>query len=216
MANSKKRKHKPLPKHPCPCCGAILSEKTIERHLTGTHLPTRIKVTHASAAAYLDSVDDLSGDLSSILGNDSDDSKDFGGSDIEATHGAIVLDIDELPTVNDPDPSTVDIVQDTWSGCHAQVNDYLDSDTEDEDFEDNQPHQTDMSDEESDFNFQEEGMGMRNGLGTDDLIDEDFQRIIAEFCASIFLFCYSAHFKSTIFQQKSFQKRILIFYILFH
>ena len=178
-----KRKCEPLPKCACPCCGAILCEKTIERHLTGTHLPTHIKVTHA--AAHLDSVDNLSGDVSS---DDSDDSRDSRGLDIESSD-ANVLDIDVLSTVNEPDNEPdaphinitvnesdapcVNITQDTWSGCRAQVNDYIDSNTEDKDYEDDQPHQTDPSEEDFDFDFEEE-MGTHNGLGTDDLIDEDF------------------------------------------
>ena len=180
-----KRKCKPLPKRPCPCCGAILSEKTIEQHLSGTHLPTRIKVTHATA--HLDFVNNLLGDLSS---DDFDDSRDSRGLGIESSD-ANVLDINILSTVDEPnnepdaphinitvnesDAPCINIIQDTWSGHHAQVNDYIDSDTEDEDYEDDQPHQTDSSEEDFDFDFQEEGMGMCNGLGTDDFINEDFQ-----------------------------------------
>ena len=41
-------------------------------------------------------------------------------------------------------------------------------------------------------------MGMHNGLGTDDLIDEDLQQIIAEFGASLFWSHYNAFAKNTI------------------
>ena len=91
-------------------------------------------------------------------------------------------------TVNEPGAPCVNITQDTWSGHCAQVDDYVYSDTEDEDFEDDQPHRTDTSDKDFDFDFEEE-MGTCKGLGTDDLIDEDFQQIIAEFGVSNFHSC---------------------------
>ena len=177
--------------------------------------------------AHLDSVNNLSGDLSS---DDSDDSRDSRGLGIESSD-ANVLDINILSTVNEPnnepdaphinitvnesDAPCINITQDTWSGCHAQVDDYVDSNTEDEDYEDDQPCWTDLSEEDFDFDFQEEGIGMCNGLGTDDLIDKDFQQIITEFCVLNSLSGYSAYSENTTIQQKSFQRMILIFCIHF-
>ena len=77
MPASRKRKRKALLKRECPCCSAILSEKTIERHLGGKHLPTRIQVTHSQtyssshnrrrpqSLSASDSGNDLSTDISS-------------------------------------------------------------------------------------------------------------------------------------------------------
>jgi hypothetical protein len=96
MAPSRKRKRKPPPKRPCPCCGSIVSEKTIERHalgthdlyfprrlliehVSGTHVPTRINVTIASAAQKRanfelskDAFSDISGDSSDLDSQDLD------------------------------------------------------------------------------------------------------------------------------------------------
>jgi len=91
MASSQKQKHKALSKRPCPCCSAVLSEKTIERHLGGTYLPTRIKVTRAAASSHKRRcpkpipVSNPSSDLSSDLSSDpSDLSSD--SSDAESTN----------------------------------------------------------------------------------------------------------------------------------
>ena len=72
----------------------LLSDISVE-HIS--QVPTHIKVTHA--VAHLDSVDNLSGNVSS---DDSDDSRDSRGLDIESSD-ANVLDINVLSTVNEPD-----------------------------------------------------------------------------------------------------------------
>jgi len=235
MLPSQKRKRKLHPKRPCPCCGATLSEKTIERHASGNHILTHIKVTHAQKRARFSEnlsstlLGDLSGkdDLES-LDSDLESTHSDAGSDadleeleetIRYTWSDRVEDYDESDTedvdttVNEPGAPRVNITQDTWSGRRARVDDYVDSDTEDED---DQPRRTDTSDEDFDFDFEEE-MGTCNGLGMDDLIDEDFQRIIAEFGASNFLSCVTTTYSdNTTIQLKNCQKRILISCVHFH
>ena len=215
MAPSHKRKRKALPKRPCPCCSAVLSEKTIERHLEGTYLPTHIKVARAAAAPHKrprsekthisTSSSDLSSDLSSDSSDISSDSTvdDFGPSG-RSEAGEVEL---ELETVNNAqtgsDPRNVngtwagsdagaragsaagsdnleEIIQDTWSRRRARVDDY-ESDTESEDFNEDADSRDSGSDVDSEFESPE--MGTRNGLEMDDLVDEDFQRLIAEFGA---------------------------------
>jgi len=125
MAPSHKRKRKALPKCPCPCCSAVLSEKTIERHLEGTYLPTHIKVACAAAAPHKrpcsekthisTSSSDLSSDLSSDSSDISSDSTvdDFGPSG-RSEAGKVEL---ELETFNNAqtgsDPRNVN---GTWAG----------------------------------------------------------------------------------------------------
>jgi hypothetical protein len=203
MAPSQKRKRKSLPKRPCPCCGAVLSEKTIDRHVSGTHLPTCIKVTHASAAQKRakfsgnlsnDFLGDLSGDSS---GNDLGDSDLDSEPDFTET-GSDPVGVELVPALHSPriNEHTVDptwfendendaeskelreILETTWSGCRSRVDEYAESDAEDEDFEEDED-----SDPDPDPDFEWEEAGKRNGLGMDELIDEDLQRIIAEFGA---------------------------------
>ena len=71
-----------------------------------------------------------------------------------------------------------EMIQDTWSGCRARVNDY-ESDTESEDFNKDAASRDSVSDVDSEFDSPE--MGTRNGLEIDDLVDENFQCLIAEF-----------------------------------
>jgi hypothetical protein len=58
---------------------------------------------------------------------------------------------------------------------------------EEEDYEDNATPKRDTevdSDGDSEFDWQENGI--RNGLGQDDLVDEDLQHVISEFCRLLF------------------------------
>jgi hypothetical protein len=198
MPPSQKRKRKPLPKRPCPCCGSILSEKTIERHASGTHVPTRINVTLAVAAqdqAKFQGKAKFQGNLD--VSEDPDLSGD--SSDLDSTthpdptnadhHGEPELHLHHDDDVGDGEPergptnaadhphnhdAQIDtIIQKTWSGWRSDTED------EDEDYEGNGRVLDPDSDEESDFEWEEKGQ--RNRLGIDDLIDEDLQRIIAEF-----------------------------------
>jgi hypothetical protein len=138
-------------------------------------------------------------------------------SDLESTHsgdpisGGPDLDLDSNEAEQQPDAerhacvedSESDakagglerIIQTTWSGCRSQVDEY-ESDAEDEDYEENtSPPMTNArhADSEIDSEFEWDGMGKRNGLGMDDLVDEDLERIIAEF---------SAHFSSSFISIK--------------
>ena len=198
MAPSQKRKRKPLPKRLCPCCRAILSEKTIERHASGSHVPTRINVTLAAAAAApsqkhadlkLSSMGDISGsssDEESDICDVESSGMDIGHETTTGYHVQVGLDtrVDEDPQYVDPphfeepehDLELEEIVHNTWSGRRATVEDY-ESDDEEDDIEGNEfvP--------EPDPDIETEGMGERYGLEMDDLVDEDFQRIIYEFCA---------------------------------
>ena len=186
MAPSNKRKRKPLPKRACPCCGSILSEKTIEHHAAGTHVPTRINVTLVGAAQKhelsSDILADLSGDSSDIDIESS--GLDFGSekSPAPASPAAIFFaaDEDRLDVVEpEIDHELEEIVENTWSGRRATVEDY-ESDDEEEDYEGN----NDASEPDSEREWEQ--MGVRNGLEMDDLVDEDFQRIVAEFGALLF------------------------------
>ena len=129
MLLSRKRKCKLHPKHACPCCGAMLSEKTIERHISGTHIPTHIKVMHAEAAQKHarfsgNSSDDLLGNLSG------EDELECLDSDLESTHsdampeeGQSGLDLHELlPDIDPAQPNTVDTVEMT-RGSDADLED---------------------------------------------------------------------------------------------
>jgi hypothetical protein len=137
MLPSRKRKCKLQPKRACPCCGAALSEITIERHVSGTHIPTRIKVTRAEAAQKRarfsgnlsgDLLGDLLGDLS---GEDELECLDSDlESDLESTHsdampeeGQSGLDLHEpLPDIDPAQPNTADTVQ-TTRGSDADLED---------------------------------------------------------------------------------------------
>ena len=133
MLPSQKRKRKLQPKRPCPCCSATLSEKTIERHVSGTHIPTRIKVTRAEAAQKHarfsgNSSRNLLGNLS---GEDELECLDSDlQSDLKSTHsdampeeGQSGLDLHELLPDSDPvQPNTVDTAQMT-RGSDADLED---------------------------------------------------------------------------------------------
>jgi len=206
MAPSQKRKRKATLKCPCPCCSAVLSEKTIERHLGGTHLPTRIEVTRTAASSHkrwcpeVISVSNPSSDLSSDssdLSSDSSDAESTQTGAFEIRVGMIELEQPHIEpdTVNDivndsqvrsdtEEDALEQIVQESWSGHHSRVDDY-ESDTEAEDFNEDSalPRQIKGGDSDSDLDseFEWKDTGMHNGLELDDLIDEDLQRIIAEF-----------------------------------
>jgi hypothetical protein len=239
MAPSRKRKRKPYPKRACPCCQAILSEKTIERHLGGNHVPNRIKVIRAAASSHNhggpphktnslsdsssdDSTgSDLSSDLSTVFSDSSDDEEaQLDGLEIQG--GSFIPPInppindleninppfDDLENINDRSdngmdkPDLAEIIKETWSGRRSKM-DHLDSDT---DADDSLAHQNDESDSDSDLEWKEPGM--RNGLDIDDLVNEDFQRIIAEFGVYPISYCfyYKSH-NTIIIQRKSFPKR---------
>jgi hypothetical protein len=233
MAPSRKRKRKPYPKRACPCCQVILSEKTIERHLGGNHVPNRIKVIRAAASSHNhggpphktnslsdpssdDSSDDptgsdLSSDLSTVF-SDSSDGEDAQTDGLELQGGSINPPFNppfnDLENINDRSdngmdkPDLAEIIKETWSGRRSEM-DNLDSDT---DTDDSLPHQNDESDSDSDLDWKEPGM--RNGLDIDDLVNEDFQRIIAEFGVYPISYCfyYKSH-NTIIIQRKSFPKR---------
>ncbi|KIM39918.1 hypothetical protein M413DRAFT_29075 [Hebeloma cylindrosporum] len=207
MPLSRKRKRKLYPKRPCPCCGAILSEKTIERHVSGTHIPTRIKVTHAEAAhKRARFTSNLSSDPLGDLSGDSDGNESF-ESDSESMLDDVLpregpSDLTPQPDFEPAPVNTADVdanrgtgpereelegtIRDTWSGRRARVEDY-ESDPEDEDFEEDvsrsQSPENSNSDQESEFEW--EGMRIPSGLGLDDLVDEDLQQIIAEFAEEL-------------------------------
>ena len=219
MAPSHKQKRKALPKHACPCCSAFLSEKTIERHLGGTYLPTHIKVTCAAAAPHRSEKQPVS-TSSSDLSSDSD------SSCLSSVDDEVELEPDNAEIGSDPGnvdgtwagsdagtqagPATgpvarlEEMVQDTWSGHCARVDDY-ESDTESEDFNehangrDSDSDERDLdsderdSDSDVDLEFDLPEMGTRNGLEIDDLVDEDFQRLIAEFGALVLSHHLTSH-----------------------
>ena len=219
-----KRKRKPLPKRACPCCSALLSEKTIERHLGGRHVPNRIQVTRAAASSHphslnpTDSIGDLSSDVASDVSDvssdvssvSSDHSQDK-SSAVEIKRVTVVPPFNDInppfnninPPFNDPetnldgdlanidppfnDPDTTsnldadlaEIIQNTWS--RRRVDNY-DEDTEDGSLIDDEEHDSDLE-----FELGSDETEMRNGLGLDDLVNEDFQRIISEFRTSFLL-----------------------------
>ena len=211
MAPSNKRKRKPLPKRPCPCCGSILSEKTIERHSSGTHVPTRINVTLAAAArkypnhVLVDYLSDASTD-STDLGfsvSDLDDNPHPGpavarnhapGPNPEAAEHAYELEpAVDLNTADEDDRDhtrveegrfNAKMLQDSWPARRSHV----DSDAEEDFFLEGKDDSGD-SDSDLDFGSDCEGEGIRNGLAIDDLVEEDLQRLIAEFSAPFFFFC---------------------------
>jgi hypothetical protein len=229
MAPPLKRKRKPLPKRACPCCSAVLSEKTIERHLGGTYVPNRIKITRAAASSQHRARSSYgsknnSGSISSNSsegdssdrahyhskkksGSISSDSSEGDSSDAESTktasgtveigngaierpsplieHDTVNVTYDESHVISDTDEGgPVPTLQDTWSGRRSRNDDY-EPDTDEEHSNEEGYHQINGSDSDSDidsaseFNWKE--MGGRNGLEMDDLVDEDFQRIIANF-----------------------------------
>lgn len=224
MPASRKRKRKALLKRECPCCSAILSEKTIERHLGGKHLPTRIQVTHSQAyssshkrrrpqsLSASDSGNDLSTDISSGSSISSDikftlshhpthshhpdiepepvgsDSRSQAGTDKHLFDSHVIS-----PAGTDTEEDNVPkIVKDTWSGRRSHVEDYH-SDSEDDDFNKHtfpQQGKPTHSASESDSEFEWNETGMRNGLEMEDLVNEDFERIIAQFGAFPFYFCF--------------------------
>jgi hypothetical protein len=205
MAPSQKRKRKPIPKRPCPCCGSLLSEKTIERHASGTHVPTRITVTLASQKQAnlkvpLPCDGDILGDLSSDWGGSdsvvADDlhviagelhaedgrlAADDGDEGLAAEDGGLAAEDD---TAGGDDAAggglgVEEILRNTW---RTRVGEF-DSDVEDEDFEEKN---TSDLESETDSDWEGRDPGICNGLGMDDLVDEDLQRILAEFSASFF------------------------------
>ena len=194
LVMAQKRKRKILPKRPCPCCGSILSEKTIERHSSGTHVPTCITVTIASAAATQKRAKTEcepfdSGDKSDLEILDFHQSEDPGTGPMDALEQDHTGPSDAVNQVNDAKTGEIKkVIQNTWSGCRSRVEEY-ESDAEDEDFEDDVPQAMVDSDSDIDSEFEGEVMGIRDGLGIDELVDEDLQRIIAEFSPSSILLC---------------------------
>ena len=183
MAPSQKQKRKPLPKRPCPCCRSLLSEKTIEHHASRTHIPTCINVTLAAAGWEQPKFfSDISGDLS---GDSSENNPKIESSiaphptNADDDH-ALVKDSDSVA-----DAGGLEKIIQTWSGCRSQV-DYYKSDTEDK----GEALEEDARDSDVDSEFEREGTRIHNGLGMDDLIDEDLQCIIAEFSMHLFSLCY--------------------------
>jgi hypothetical protein len=194
-----KRKRKPLPKRPCPCCGSVLSEKTINRHASGTHVPTRITVTLASSGPQNHEDHDFSGS------EDSDDHP----VDTPRSRPSDAFD----PTALDPDALDLDplawteesqsdekgeglpsIIQETWSGCRSRVDEYQ-SDADEDDFDENgsQPMSDTDTDTFPESEFEWEASRMCNGLGMNDLIDEDLQHIISEFCELFISFVFTIY-----------------------
>ena len=197
MAPSGKRKRKPLPKRPCPCCGSILSEKTIERHSSGSHVPTQINVTLAAAAAqkrtnvdvFSDLYEDFSGYSTDSTERDSTDSPEFPVPQLKPQlqldpkrHRELSVDWnpaeeEDYDVEKDDGNSRMldDILQKSWAECRPQV----DEDESDEEGDSSE------SDEGRESGSEWGGEGIYNGLGRDDLIEEDLQRLIAEFGAHI-------------------------------
>lgn len=108
----------------------MLSEKTIECHLSGTHIPTRIKVTRAEAAQKRARFSgNLSGDLlGDLSGRDEPECLDSDiESDLESTHsdtmpekGQSGLDLQEpLPDIDPAHPNTAE----TTRGSDADLED---------------------------------------------------------------------------------------------
>ena len=196
-----KRKRRQDPKRACPCCGSLLSEKTIARHALGTHVPTRINVTLATAAAARKRAKyDSSSDNGLI--SDLDSEPEIHGSQLSDDQGPIndpdgdyptCVGDDEHPTfVKGEESGLKKIIHDTWSGTRSRVDEY-ESDEEDQDFEENSSHSMADPDSDMESDFEGDGMGFRNGLAMEDLVDEDLQRIIAEFCELFFHYCYCNH-----------------------
>ena len=193
MAPSGKRKRKPLHKRPCPCCGSVLSEKTIERHSSGSHVPTRINVTLAAAAAHKrTNVDEnFSGYSTDSTERDSTDSTEpnFPVPRLEPQlqldpkrHRELSVDWnpaeeEDCDGEKDDGESRMldDILQKSWAECLPEV----DEDESDEEGDSSE------SDDGRESGSEWGGEGIYNGLGRDDLIEEDFQRLIAEFGAHI-------------------------------
>jgi hypothetical protein len=165
-----------------------LSEKTIERHASGTHVPTRINVTLAVAASqerarFLGNLSgDLSGDSSDLDESTThpDDYEDHHYDGWDGEPGPDPPNVADHPHNHNHDAEAGGLeifIQKTWSGCR--------SDSEDEDEEDGRVQDSDSLGEESEFEWEEKGI--RDHLGIDDLIDEDLQRVIAEFSTHLFL-----------------------------
>jgi hypothetical protein len=175
-----------------------LSEKTIERHSSGTHVPTRINVTLAAAArkrtniVLVDYLSDASTD-STDLGfsiSDLDDKQHSPGPNAE--HAFELEPAVDLNTADEDDRDhtrveegqfNAKMLQDSWPACRSHV----DSDAEEDVLE----GKDDSGDSDSDLDLGSdwEGEGIRNGLAMDDLVEEDLQRLIAEFSASFFFIC---------------------------
>jgi hypothetical protein len=177
-----KRKRKPLPKRPCPCCGSILSEKIILRHASGTHVPTRITVTLASASQAAHNHADLESSRSEASSSDeiADDlTGDFNEEQNLDAQPSEYLDADPQPSGGHEN-----ILWNSWSGRRSRVDKY-ESDDEENDYEENNPPPIEDPESNSDIDSggDSEEMGTHHGLGMDDLIDEDLQRILAEFSA---------------------------------
>ena len=186
MPHIGKQKCKAPEKCPCPCCLAILSEKTIDRRLGGKYLPTWIKATHAGASSHnyehppykkvcssnlpSDAFSDISSNVSSNF---------YSGSSIHSsttqtgTFESQTVNIDTIHethetwarTYSDED-NLAQLLHDTWSGQHINYESDSDdeSDTDPNDFnKDSLPH---PSDTESDLDFGDvrEETGMHNSL----------------------------------------------------
>ena len=79
----------------------------------------------------------------------------------------------------DNEPEPVQGIQDTWSGRWSVIVDYK-TDSEPDDFDEGGNFdERGKTDSYSEFHWKE--TGMRNGLEIDELVNEDFQRIIANF-----------------------------------
>jgi hypothetical protein len=167
-----------------------LSKKTINRHASGAHVPTRITVTlaaHKQANLESSESDSSTCDLS-------------GDSDGYDPHPLVIpADGEVTEDLNTGTWNTLDedqhgglpeIIQKAWSRSRNAPNEY-NSDDEDDHLNQNavennentaengsQPMAgADMgadTDSDVDSEFEWEGSGMRNGLGMEDLVDEDF------------------------------------------
>lgn len=192
MPQKRKLESTSLAKHPCPCCGSLLTKKTIKRHASGAHVPTRITVTLAAHKQANPETSD-----SDASGGDSGDlSGDFNPAD-----GPIPLDADtpaDAPAcipVEEHDQSEAkagglpELVRNAWGGSRSRLYEYQ-SDMEEEDFYEKgsqaKPDEDGDTDTEGGSEFEWEERGIRKDLGIDDLVEEDLQRVISQFGAFIF------------------------------
>jgi hypothetical protein len=152
-----------------------LSTKTINRHAAGKHVPTRITVTLAALKeGNLEtsdsdaSTDNLSGDFNQFDPPDND------------ADPPTCIQVEDRQSETNPG-GLPEIIQKAWCGSRSRLDEYQ-SDLEEEDFDDNEAPDGDAeADSEGDSEFDWQENGIRNGLGQDDLVDEDLQRVISEF-----------------------------------
>ena len=139
------RKKKPVLKHHCPCCGEYLTKKTIDRHLTGKHLPTRIQVTLSkqnrdSSVGNFSSSNLSSSDVSNLDSDNGEVDMDDGeinsntsdlefNKDVNFEHDNFEYDAVNMEENFETQHTIAEVISNTWSGRRAEVHEH-ESDTD--------------------------------------------------------------------------------------